>query len=132
MTRIIAPLLLAAALVAAGCATLEPALPEARPDIPVSWPIPEKTGDRPPENVADIGWRDFFIDDDLEAVIARALEYNRDLRVAVLNVERARALYRVQRADRLPSVGGAVEATRTGGDGPDTERYTASAGIAGF
>ena len=36
------------------------------------------------------------------ALIARALENNRDLRVAVLNVERARALYRIQRADRFP------------------------------
>ena len=64
--------------------------------------------------------------------IARALENNRDLRVAVLNVERARALYRVQRSERLPSVAGNVQATRTGGDGPNTEIYSASVGVAGF
>src|SRR5690242_741597 len=97
MTKTLAPLLLAAALAAAGCATLEPALPKAQADIPQSWPIPETTagsqapGARAQEGstaVADIGWRDFFVDDDLEAVIARALEGNRDLRVAILNVER--------------------------------------------
>jgi multidrug efflux system outer membrane protein len=135
MTRIFTPLLLALALAAAGCATLEPPLPEAKADIPQSWPLPEKTGVGPgsdPGFASDIGWRDFFIDDDLEAVIARALESNRDLRVAVLNVERARALYRVQRSERLPSVGGSVQMPRTGGDGPNTEVYSASAGVAGF
>jgi outer membrane protein, multidrug efflux system len=133
---------LVAALALAGCATLEPPLPEAKPDIPVQWPIPEtarlETGDRPLSqdvkkwsDPGAIGWRDFFLDEDLENLIARALENNRDLRVAVLNVERARALYRVQRADRLPSVAGSVEAARTGDD-PSTERYAASVGVAGF
>ncbi|HEX5130109.1 MAG TPA: TolC family protein, partial [Usitatibacter sp.] len=140
--------MLAAALAAAGCATLEPPLPEAKPDVPVSWPIPETTGSQSTvarsqepgassqaqgaTNPADIGWRDFFVDDGLEDAIARALGNNRDLRVAVLNVERARALYRVQRSERLPSVGGAVQMTRTGGDGPKTESYSASVGVAGF
>lgn len=134
MTKAITPLL--AALVLAGCATLEPALPEARPDVPLTWPIPATTefGDSPRtpvDRVADIGWRDFFVDDDLEALIARALENNRDLRVAVLNVERARELYRVQRSERLPGVSGAVDMTRTG-DTPRTEIYSASVGVAGF
>lgn len=54
--------------------------------------------------VADIGWRDFFVDTRLQRLIELALQNNRDLRVAVLNVERARGQYQVQRADRLPSV----------------------------
>jgi multidrug efflux system outer membrane protein len=121
-----------AALALSGCVALQPALPEARPDIPVTWPIPATSnGTMPVDKVADIGWRDFFVDDDLEELIARALENNRDLRVAVLTVERARQLYRVQRADRLPSVSGAVEATRTGDD-PKTEIYGASVGVSGF
>jgi multidrug efflux system outer membrane protein len=140
------PTPLLAALVLAGCATLEPPLPEAKPDIPVSWPIPATTPVAPAspsaaesasrvtvaaDKVADIGWRDFFVDDDLESLIARALENNRDLRVAMLNVERARQLYRVQRADQLPSVGAGVQMTRTG-DTPRTESYSASVGVAGF
>ena len=132
-SKALTPLALALALAAAGCASLEPALPQAQPDVPAQWPIPDRTGDVALAAVADIGWRDFFVDDDLEALIARALENNRDLRVAVLNVERARSLYRVQRAARLPSVGGAVDMTRTGGgDAPDTESYSASVGVAGF
>lgn len=128
----------------AGCATLEPPLPEARPDIPTTWPIAAPTtasadGQAPGQRavsagkVADIAWRDFFVDEALQPLIARALENNRDLRVAVLNVERARQLYRIQRAQRLPAVSAELEATRIrGGGAPDTESYSASVGLAGF
>ena len=78
---------------------------------------------------ADIGWRDFFADPKLEAVIERALANNRDLRVAVLNVEKARAQYRIQRADRVPSLGANAALARTGGDDrPMTDIYTADLG----
>tara|TARA_R110000772_G_scaffold111558_12_gene215570 strand:- start:1400 stop:2785 length:1386 start_codon:yes stop_codon:yes gene_type:complete len=50
-------------------------------------------------------WRSFFIDEHLREIIALALENNRDLRVAMANVEKARAQYRVQRSDRLPTIG---------------------------
>lgn len=128
-------LALAAVLAAGGCATLVPATPEAQPGIPAEWPLPEQTatgtGDaaRP---VADIGWREFFADPRLEQVVALALENNRDLRVAILNVERARAQYRIQRADRLPSIGAEAAMERVGGDMPGSEQYTAGIGLAAF
>jgi multidrug efflux system outer membrane protein len=131
---------LAAALALAGCGTLEPRLPEARPDIAQAWTLPETTAAAAPAGetvaataVADIGWRDFLVDERLEALVARALDNNRDMRIAVLNVERARSLYRIQRAERVPSVGASVEGARTGGgQARGTEVYTAGVGIAGF
>src|SRR3546814_16188657 len=54
---------------------------------------------------ADLVWRNFFADQRLRAVVALALDNNRDLRVALANVEQARALYRVQRADLFPTPG---------------------------
>src|SRR4051812_50083893 len=51
---------------------------------------------------ADIGWREFFADDRLRQLVALALANNRDLRVAALDIEKARAQYRVQDAQRLP------------------------------
>lgn len=67
---------------------------------------------------ADIGWRDFFQDPILEALIESALDNNRDIRIAALNVETARATYRVRRADLLPQVDGVATSTsqRTPGD----------------
>jgi outer membrane protein TolC len=53
---------------------------------------------------ADIGWREFFPDPQLQQLIALALTNNRDLRVAALNVQSAQAQYRIQRAQLFPTV----------------------------
>jgi multidrug efflux system outer membrane protein len=147
---LLTPLALAALVFASGCATLVPPVPAADPQIQASWPLPATTAanvaavdapdDRdafsaapaPDMHAADIGWRDFFVDPNLKALVARALDNNRDLRVAILNVERARAQYRIQRADRLPSLGASATLERSGGDVPVTDAYTAGVGLAAF
>ena len=53
---------------------------------------------------ADIGWREFFPDAQLQQLITLALASNRDLRVAALNVQSAQAQYRIQRAQLFPTV----------------------------
>ena len=73
-----------------GAAYAEPA--KATPEAPVT-------------DAADIGWRDFFRDPLLQQLIGIALESNRDMRKAALNVEAAQALYRIQRAEVLPNLG---------------------------
>jgi NodT family efflux transporter outer membrane factor (OMF) lipoprotein len=55
-------------------------------------------------NAADLGWRTMFGDRRLQRLIELALESNRDLRLASLNVEAAAAQYGIQRAAQLPSV----------------------------
>lgn len=61
----------------------------------------------------DIGWREFFRDPRLNALIGAALVHNRDLTIAVAQIEEARGFYRIQRADRLPSIGANAGAART-------------------
>ena len=63
---------------------------------------------------AAIDWRDYFLDPQLQALIARALANNRDLRGAILRVQEARAAYGIQRADRLPTVAATLDAARAG------------------
>lgn len=60
-------------------------------------------------NTADIGWRDFLRDPLLHELITLSLANNRDLRKAALNVEAARAQYRIQRADLLPRIGATAD-----------------------
>ena len=74
-------------------------------------PVPATIGE-PSEGVsaAEVtvslqGWKDVFIDPQLQRLIETALEQNRDLREAVLNVEAARSQYRIQRSELLPTVG---------------------------
>lgn len=132
----------AALALLAGCAGLAPTYEQ--PPLPVveQWPIPAQTPATVPaagsETAADIGWRDFFVDPRLERLIGLALEHNRDLRVAVLNIDRARALYRIQRADRLPTVGlGGQYARQRAPDNSPTgggisEQYSVELGITAF
>ena len=129
-----ASLALAVSLVLSGCSTLEPRSTEVAPAIPAQWPGTATAGavTTAPMEVADIGWRDFFVDPRLQTVITQSLENNRDLRVAVLNVERARAQYRIQRADRVPAVGVQGQMTRSGGDAPVTEQFSANLGVVEF
>lgn len=62
---------------------------------------------------AQIAWQDFFLDERLRALIVQTLENNRDLRIAVARIEEARGLYRIQRAEQLPQLGGSAGLTRS-------------------
>jgi multidrug efflux system outer membrane protein len=102
----ISPLrVLCAALIAAfaaGC-TLAPRYE--RPALPVPSEWDAASGNEATGTVAaELPWRDYFADTRLRTIIELALTNNRDLRIAALNIERARAMYRIQRADLLPSV----------------------------
>lgn len=124
-------LAVSASLFAAGCAVLEPRDIELAPGVATHWP------QAPVANAAglataDIGWRDFFTDPRLQEVIALALQNNRDLRVAMLNVDKARAQYRIQRADRLPALAANGQLLRSGGDVPVSDQYSVDLGISGF
>lgn len=107
-------LLLTASLALAGC---NMAPHHVRPQLPVPEQTPEgpayanggEAGDA--ALLADTAWRDFFTEPRLREVIGIALANNRDLRLALANVEQARAQYRVQRADIFPTLGATGSAT---------------------
>jgi outer membrane protein, multidrug efflux system len=95
------PMLAAFALLG-GCINLAPEYQ--RPDAPVAeqW-LP--TGQTPAgDAAADIQWQQFFTDSRLARLQSLALANNRDLRLASLNIEKAQAQYRIQRAAALPSI----------------------------
>ncbi|NIF21682.1 efflux transporter outer membrane subunit [Candidatus Pantoea multigeneris] len=90
-------------------------------------------------NGADLGWREMFKDPQLQQAIALALSNNRDLRIAMLNVDTVQAQYRIQRAARLPGVemngswtrqnSGSNAASGTGGI---TDQTTAGVNLSAF
>lgn len=85
-------------------------------------------------NAADLGWRQMFGDPRLQALIATALDNNRDLRIALLNVDAVRAQYGIERSALLPQ----IDARLTGGrervpasrDAPAVPQGTHAAGVA--
>lgn len=80
-----------------------------RPAMPVSdqWNAKLAAG----LEASETKWADFFNDPILRQLITRALENNRDLRIAALNVEKARAQYGISRADLFPSLDASADKT---------------------
>ncbi len=107
MNQITILLLVGIALFPAGC-TMAPKYTRPNAPVPAAWPTATAGQPIPPATNApeapQLRWRQFFTDENLQQVIATALTNNRDLRVAALNVELARAQYGIQRGGLAPSL----------------------------
>ncbi|WP_457265866.1 efflux transporter outer membrane subunit [Pseudomonas sp. P5_C3] len=57
-------------------------------------------------------WQTFIVDPDLRRLVVIALDNNRSLRQTLLDIEQARAQYRIQRADRVPGLNGNAAGNR--------------------
>jgi len=99
-------LLVGIALTPVGC-TLAPKYTAPPAPVPAEWPkgaaYQEARAAAGASAAPEPGWQKFFTDQRLQKIIGMALNNNRDLRLAALNVERARALYGIQRAELLPT-----------------------------
>src|SRR6266545_616099 len=104
-------LTMGAILALTGCSTMAPKYSRPAPPVPASWPTGPAYGKPGGEAIIDVPWRDFFVDEKLRKVIALALENNRDLRLAALNIERSRAQYRIQRSGLFPAVNASASET---------------------
>ena len=114
-TRLPKLLALTAAVLLTGCSMI-PTYERPGAPIATSFPAYGSSGSAVQADgalpAASIAWQDFFSDAQLKRLIDLALVNNRDLRVAVLNIEQARAQYRIRRADQLPTVSGALTGSR--------------------
>jgi outer membrane protein, multidrug efflux system len=90
-----------------GC-SLAPKYTRPEAPVPADWPTGAAYKETKAATVAptasELTWQEFFTDENLKQVIGMALTNNRDLRLAALNMERARALYGIQRAELLPTL----------------------------
>jgi len=104
----LALLLPAAMAIVTGCGTLAPKYVQPKAPVPGEWPsgpaYPKARTEAKASDVQDLKWREFITDEKLRQIIEMALANNRDLRVAALNVERARALYGIQRSELPPVI----------------------------
>ncbi len=127
-------------LLPAGC-TMAPKYERPSAPVPAEWPqgaayqAPESAAAAP--TAAELKWREFFTDEKLQKIIEMVLTNSRDLRLAALKVERARALYGIQRAELLPTVNAAGDWIRqrvpadlsTTGTPMTVDQYDVSLGI---
>ncbi|MCX7257654.1 MAG: TolC family protein, partial [Polaromonas sp.] len=126
----------AAALLASGCSMI-PAYQ--RPAAPVAGSFPSYASAAPAAvatasaPAASVAWQDFFADAKLKRLIELALVNNRDLRVAVLNIEQARAQFQIKRADQLPTINGALTGSRApNSDGGMNSSYNVGLAVTAY
>ena len=133
MSRLV--LLLSITLIAAGCA-LGPSYQ--RPDVPVPDTFRGAPAGASPDSLADLQWSALFDDPALTALVTTALQQNFDLRIAAERVQQARAVYRIQRSERFPAIGGSAGVVTSGAsregatpipDGADRDVTYAQAGV---
>jgi multidrug efflux system outer membrane protein len=132
---------LAVALALGACSFIPEYQRPAAP-VPDAWPALQ-----PAAALGDSGrvptkleWREYFPDPRLQALIAAALEHNRDLRIALARVEEARAQAGIARADRFPQIDLAAQraASLTPADLSATnrqlnaQRYDVNLGVSAF
>ena len=93
-------LALAALLSLSACSSMAPDYE--RPAMPVQQSVGSVTSEA--QDFTPMPWQQVFVDSRLQQVIEQAISNNRDLRVSLLNVEKAQAQYRIQSASLLPTV----------------------------
>lgn len=116
-----------------GCTTMAPNYSRPAAPIPDSWPTgpsyQKETADLLPGPLANTSWQDFYQDSRLHQLIALALENNRNLRVAALNIERSQAQYQIQRAALLPKVDAAAGYNN---QAATNQRYSVGLGVSAY
>ena len=93
------PALLSLAIALGGC-SLAPTYERPAAPVAADWQVANANG----TSAQALDWQTFIVDADLRRAVDTALNNNRSLRQALLDIEAARAQYRIQRADRLPSI----------------------------
>lgn len=120
------------ALLAAGC-SMEPHYVRPDPAIPASWPVGDPYLAQAEVGLPVLTYSQVFQDPRLQTLISEGLANNRDLMVAASNIATARAQYRIQSAQLLPTVNSEAGATVSGQDGKAAaEQYSAGLSIPSF
>lgn len=106
-------LTVAVALALGGC-TMMPNYQRPQAPVEPDWPKGAAYAEQQAQGpaAAAIGWQEVFRDPALQRLIGQALENNRDLRQAALNVEAYRAQYRIQRSELVPQIGTDYQSSR--------------------
>ncbi|HOW64541.1 MAG TPA: efflux transporter outer membrane subunit [Candidatus Paceibacterota bacterium] len=140
MNKTLLLILLGTAVIPIGC-TMAPKYSRPAAPVPAEWPGGAayadslKTANAP--SAPNLDWREFFPDPKLQQLIETALAHNRDLKLAALNVERARAMYGIQRANLWPALDASASGSKqrmpadlsNSGKRQTTERYDANLGV---
>lgn len=119
----------ALALALTACQSMRGPEPQVQPTTLVEqYVAPVATG----PSVAELGYKDFFADQRLNQVIDLALNNNRDLRIAALNIQRAQQVYQISENNQLPTIGASGGVLRQDTGSGAATRYNVGLGATAY
>lgn len=127
-------------LLLSGCTALDSKYNKPSAPIPENWPSGEAYKLNTIEKTEHLAWEKMILDDKLRDVIKIALEQNRSLKEAIINIESARAIYRIQNASEFPTLDASVSKnkarslnTSSSNDSTNTSQsYSATLGLSSY
>ena len=146
-TKLMTPslaLLAGTLLTLGGCSTMAPSYVKPATPVTPAWPsgpsYPAPVAAPAAKAVPDIPWREYFIDKKLRTLIEMTLKNNRDVRIALLTIERTQAQYQIQRSDQFPKINASAGATfqqipetlSTSGRPVTTSQYNVGLGLLSY
>jgi multidrug efflux system outer membrane protein len=121
------------AMLLTGCTTMEPKYVRPEAAVPASWPVGDAYLKQSEAALPAVTYAQIFRDPRLQALIARALANNQDLKLAAANIAAARAQYRIQRAALLPQINASAGASASkAGNAVSVQDYSANVGTPSF
>lgn len=117
----------ALALALTACQSMRGPEPVTQASIPSSY-----TAAASGTSVAEQGYKDFFADQRLLQVLDMALNNNRDLRTATLNIQRAQQAYQITENNQLPTIGASGSVLRQDQGGGAQTRYNVGLGVTAY
>lgn len=117
----------------AGC-SLAPKYEKKEGVIPTNFPTEGIYSNNQYEHInsEQLEWKIYITNEKLKKVIKTSLENNKDLRIALANIESARAQYNISNTDRIPMINGNISGNKTKLENGYSQNYQAGIGLSSF
>lgn len=120
-------------IIISGCMSLDPEY--TRPTESVPQTLPSGGSVYPVLNNSaeyNISWNNYIQNEKLKKVISISLNNNKDLKIALANIEAARAQYGITQSATLPTLNGGLSANKGRTLAGETEGYEANVGLSAY
>jgi multidrug efflux system outer membrane protein len=126
--------LLVLPLAISGCFSLNPDYTRPEGVVPAQLPTTGIYGQNQPGAITQeqLYWNTYILNPKLKEIVKSSLNNNKDLRIAMANIESAKAQYGITKSDRIPTLNGSISGSRNRGAGGISEGYEANFGISSF
>lgn len=120
-------------IIISGCMSLDPeynrpteSVPQTLPSGGSVYPVLNNSAEY------NISWNNYIQNEKLKKVIAISLNNNKDLKIALANIEAARAQYGITQSATLPTLNGGLNANKGRTLAGETEGYEANVGLSAY